>query len=119
MAFCTGCGSGIAGKQFCMSCGKKTEVTDLVPIGSSIGQYYVRYATGQIAGPLNDDMVNGLIARHEVLVTDSIKMGDSQVWVPIYNDGYRKEHGCLNDTLTPGQNQNHKPETRRKRRIKI
>lgn len=93
MGFCTNCGSTIPERaQFCTNCGTKSGTVQTETESVSVpppppppapSLYYVAYATGQVGGPFEEEVLRDLIAQQRVKVTDSVRPASSTAWVPV------------------------------------
>jgi hypothetical protein len=93
MGLCANCGSGLAeNSQFCGTCGTAVISNNLLPAGNGgltidvsppSKRWYVTYATGQRGGPFTENHIQGLIARQELKITDSVVIEGGNTWIPI------------------------------------
>ena len=93
MGSCTNCGSPLGEDvRFCGACGTAVPSKALAATvgGTTIEvqppaatRWYVTYATGQRGGPFTEDVIQGMIARQELKITDSVVAEGGSTWIPV------------------------------------
>ena len=93
MESCLNCRSSLNDNaRFCVTCGTEvpSQVLATTKPGTTIEmqattspRWYVTYATGQRGGPFSEDVIEGMISRQELKITDSVVAEGGSTWVPI------------------------------------
>jgi len=93
MSACASCGSNLAEEtRFCNKCGSQVGSKSLTEASRSktieimpppVPTWYVTLATGQRGGPFTEDAIQGMIARQQIKITDSVVAAGGSTWVPI------------------------------------